>query len=185
MPEPDLVELFVRPLHTAGARYLIAGSLGAMLYSEPRLTLDVDLAVALADREMAKMAEWFPEPDYYCPPQEVLMMENKRECRAHFNVIHVPTGLKADFYPSQRDAFFGWAWQERREAPHMGGPVYYAPPEYVIVWKTAYFQEGGGEKHVRDIRRMLEVSGEEIRGGVLEGELERRGLLETYRSFIS
>lgn len=156
-----------------------------MLYSEPRLTLDVDLAVALDDEELAAMAGWFPAPDFYVPPLEVLAVENKRECRAHFKVIHVPTGLKADFHPSQRDAFFEWAWREKKEVPLAGGPAFYAPPEYVIVWKVAYFREGGGEKHVRDIRRMLELSGEDIRHDVLETELARRGLLETYRGFAS
>ena len=42
-PEPNLVELFVRPLHDAGLRYVIAGSVGSMHYSEPRLTLDIDI----------------------------------------------------------------------------------------------------------------------------------------------
>ena len=50
-PEPNLVELFVRPLHEAGLRYVIAGSVGSMHYSEPRLTLDIDipLFVSLKD----------------------------------------------------------------------------------------------------------------------------------------
>jgi hypothetical protein len=47
VPEPDLLEIFARPLHETGAQYLVAGSLGAMLYSEPRLTLDIDIAVVL------------------------------------------------------------------------------------------------------------------------------------------
>lgn len=50
MEEPDLITLFVRPLHEAGIAYLIAGSLGAMLYSEPRFTLDIDLPVLLDPR---------------------------------------------------------------------------------------------------------------------------------------
>jgi hypothetical protein len=33
-----------------------------------------------------------------------------------------------------------------------------APPEYVIVRKLEYFQEGGSEKHLRDIRSILRVS---------------------------
>jgi hypothetical protein len=33
-----------------------------------------------------------------------------------------------------------------------------APPEYVIVRKLEYFQEGGSEKHIRDIRSILRVS---------------------------
>jgi hypothetical protein len=37
-----------------------------------------------------------------------------------------------------------------------------APPEYVILRKLEYFREGGSEKHLRDIRIMLETSGDEI-----------------------
>ena len=182
--EPDLIELFVRPLHTAGARYLVAGSLGSMLYSEPRLTLDIDLAVALEDSLLESLSTLYPKPDFYCPPLEVLAAENKRECRAHFKLIHVPSGYKADFYPSQRDPFFGWAWKARREIPLPGGTVHYAPPEYVIVWKVAYHAEGGSDKHVRDIRRMREISLGEIDDTILHAELDRRGLLAAYHRLL-
>lgn len=181
MPEPDLVELFASPLHRAGARYLVAGSVGAMIYSEPRLTIDIDLAVALDDEVLGSIPSMFPEPDFYCPPPTVLQIENRRECRAHFNVLHVPTGLKADFYPSQNDPFFAWAWAHRKTAKHAHGEIHYAPPEYVMVWKTTYHAEGGGGKHVRDIRRMIELSGDLIDRRVLSDELQRRGLLEHFR----
>lgn len=184
MDEPDLIELFVRPLHDAGASYLVAGSLGSMLYSEPRLTLDIDLAVALDAQDLATLSTLYPEPHYYCPPAEVLAVENERECRAHFNLIHIPSGYKADFYPSQRDPFFAWAWKERREILLPGGPVHYAPPEYIIVWKVAYFSEGGGEKHIRDIRRMREISADEIDDSLLHAELERRQLLDAYHRLL-
>jgi hypothetical protein len=57
--EPDLLAIFGRPLHSAGMRYLVAGSLGSMLYSEPRLTIDVDFAVALADADLAALSRLF------------------------------------------------------------------------------------------------------------------------------
>jgi hypothetical protein len=28
--------------------------------------------------------------------------------------LHIPTGLKADFYPSQNDPFFAWAWEKKK-----------------------------------------------------------------------
>ncbi len=176
MPEPDLIELFARPLHSAGMRYLVTGSVGAMLYSEPRLTLDIDLAVSLPSKHLAQLPVIFREPDFYCPPMEVLEAESKRECRAHYNILHVPSGLKADCYPPGGDAFFTWAWEHRRTADFPSGPVFYAPPEYVIVWKVAYFAEGGGEKHVRDLKRIFDLSGEEIDRDIVKAELARRGL---------
>jgi hypothetical protein len=184
VPESDLVELFALPLHQAGVRYLVAGSVGAMVYSEPRLTIDIDLAVALDEAALAALPAQFPEPDFYCPPAAVLQAENRRECRAHFNVVHTPTGLKAYFYPSQNDPFFTWAWQRRKTAAHPRGEIHHAPPEYVMVWKTAYYAEGGGEKHVRDIRRMIELSGDLIDRRSLADELQRRGLLEHFRGMV-
>ena len=51
-----------------------------------------------------------------------------------------------------------------------------------MVWKTAYHAEGGGDKHVRDIRRMIELSGDLIDRRTLADELERRGLLAHFRA---
>src|ERR1051326_9592126 len=47
MPEPDLSLLFIRPLNRLGIRYIVTGSVAALLYGEPRLTHDVDFVVFL------------------------------------------------------------------------------------------------------------------------------------------
>jgi hypothetical protein len=54
----------------------------------------------------------------------------------------------------------------------------------VIVWKTAYHAEGGGDKHVRDLLRMIELSGDQIDRETLIGELQRRNLLENFRTMV-
>jgi hypothetical protein len=107
-----------------------------------------------------------------CPPATLIpiTIARRRTCLRY----------KADFYPSQRDSFFIWAWKERREIPLRSGKAFYVPPEYIIVWKVAYYAEGGSDKHVRDIRRMLTVSSTEIDHSLLEAELERRNLLAVY-----
>jgi hypothetical protein len=52
-----------------------------------------------------------------------------------------------------------------------------APPEYVIVRKLEYFREGGSEKHLRDIRGILAVSGELLDQAELLQWVARRGLM--------
>ncbi|HPA19916.1 MAG TPA: hypothetical protein PLU30_19355 [Verrucomicrobiae bacterium] len=185
MPEPDLIEIFVRPIHDAGIEYLVSGSVGCMFFSEPRLTLDIDIAIAMPDDALSQLSSIFLETGFYCPPPDVLICENRRECRGHFNVIDISTGLKADFYPSRTDPFFHWAWENRRRADYPHGPIFYAPPEYVLVWKVTYYREGRSEKHLRDVRRMIEVSGGEIDNALLEAELDHRGLIDTYRSMLA
>ncbi|MCC6352382.1 MAG: hypothetical protein IT577_00775 [Verrucomicrobiae bacterium] len=185
MQEPDLLRIFARPTHDEGIEYLVSGSVGCVYYSEPRLTLDIDFALAVGDEELCRLTEIFRFDEFYCPPADVIVGENRRECRGHFNVIHIPTGLKADFYPSGADPFFRWAWANRRRGDYPHGPIWYAPPEYILVWKVVYYSEGRSEKHVRDIRRMIEVSGHAIDSAVVEAELSRRGLAEVYRKMTS
>lgn len=70
--------------------------------------------------------------------------------------------MKADFYPSSAHPYFAWAMENRRGLEIDGQTRWFAPPEYVILWKLAFYREGGGDKHLRDIRSMLLVQGAAI-----------------------
>jgi hypothetical protein len=162
MPRDELFLLFVRPFNRASIRYVIAGSVAAIFYGEPRLTNDVDVVAFLNDSDILRLPQIFPPSDFYLPPPEVIAVEVAREQRGHFNIIHMDTSFKADVYPTGRDEFNGWAFRNKRKIDFQGEVLILAPPEYVIVRKLEYFREGGSEKHLRDIRGMLNVSGELI-----------------------
>ncbi|HXC99626.1 MAG TPA: hypothetical protein VN048_09810 [Verrucomicrobiae bacterium] len=176
MPEPDLIELFVLPLERLQVRYMISGSVAAMLYGEPRVTNDIDFAVFLRTQDTTLIAEAYPAPEFYVPPQEVLLAEIVRERGGQFNVIHADSSLKADFYPATRDEFNAWAFRNVRKYNFKNTPVRLSPPEYVIVRKLEFFREGGSEKHVRDIRAMLKISGELIDRSALAEWVQRQGV---------
>jgi hypothetical protein len=176
MPDPSLALLFVRPLNRLGSRYFVSGSVASILYGEPRLTIDVDIVAHLRIDELPAFRAAFPAPEYYVPPTEILIEELSRERKGHFNVIHADTGFKADFYPASRDELHAWAFRRTHRIQFQGEEVVVAPPEYVILRKLEYFREGGSEKHVRDIRSMLAISGELIDHPELEAWVRRRGL---------
>jgi hypothetical protein len=113
MPEPDLIELFVRPLNDLGIRYLVSGSVAAMLYGEPRVTHDIDLVVFLRHNDIARLPTAFPPPEFYVPPPEVIGAETSRE-RGSFNIIHADSGLKADLYMAGRDEMDAWLFGGQR-----------------------------------------------------------------------
>ncbi len=169
MADPDLVALFAAPLHRLGIRYMISGSVAAMLFGEPRMTLDIDLVVFLDDAAIARLPAAFPAEAFYLPPPDVITIEARRERRGHFNVIHLASGMKADFYLSNEDELHHWAIERARTFPVGAAAVTVAPPEYVIVRKLEYYREGRSEKHVRDVRAMLALSGDQIdRAALLE-----------------
>ena len=162
MLEPDLIELVARPLNQAGIRYFVSGSVAAMLYGEPRVTHDIDLVVVLRAEDVIGLAALFPAPAFHVPSPEVILAAMARERRGHFNVIHVESGLKADFYTAGRDELHAWAFRRMMSYSIGGCAIALAPPEYVILRKLEYFREGGSEKHLRDIRAIEAVSGDEL-----------------------
>jgi hypothetical protein len=184
MPEPDLIEIFVRPLNDLEIRYLVSGSVAAMLYGEPRVTHDIDLVVFLRLNDIGRLPTAFPPPEFYVPPPEVIGAELSRE-RGSFNIIHADSGLKADLYGVTRDEIDAWAFRNAAKYPIKGTTINLAPPEYVIVRKLEFYREGGSEKHIRDIRSMLAVSGDQIDKSELNEWIQRRGVQEQWRKIQS
>ena len=178
----DWLLQFVEPLERAGVPYAIVGSVASSVYGEPRATNDVDLLIQLSRAEAATLADAFPSEAFYVPPREVIEVELGRAHGGHVNVIALETMMKADFYPvSAAEA----EWFVRRRALEVAGrTLWFAIPEAVIVHKLRFFREGGGERHLRDIRGMLAVGGSDIDRGLIEQAVADLKLTEDWRLAI-
>jgi len=172
--------MFTQRLNTLGVSYMVSGSVAVIIYGEPRLTLDVDLIVVLDREHIARLPEVFPPEEFYCPPSEVITVEATREQRGHFNIIHQETGFNADVYLSGRDPLHAWGLARVRRLEVDGQVVVVAPPEYVILRKLEYYREGGSEKHLRDIRSILDASPDAIDRAELEKHIAARGLEDVW-----
>jgi len=179
MPAPDDVEPFlhfVRPLNALGCRFMVTGSVAAMLYGEPRMTNDVDLILFLPSALIKKFVSIFPIEEFYCPPEEVVRIEADRRSDGHFNLVHHTTGFKADVYLVGHDSLCLWGLQGSRAFDYAGDQIPVAPIEYVIVRKLEYYRAGGSQKHVRDIRAMIQISGSRINREILGEKISEMGL---------
>ena len=181
MPGVELLLLFVRPLNRSGLRYVIGGSVAAIFYGEPRLTIDLDVMIFLRDSDPERLAEIFPCPEFYVPPVAVIRNEVRKPARGQFNLIHVPTSFKADVFATGRDEFNAWAFRNKRTIEFEGEALVLAPPEFVIVRKLEYLREGGSDKHLRDVRSMLKVSGEQMDRAALAEWIRARGVEEVWK----
>jgi hypothetical protein len=164
---------------------MVTGSVASIAYGEPRLTHDIDLVAEFDRARIPELVAAFPPEEFYCPPEEVVVVESRRPQRGHFNLIHHPTGLKADIYTAGENPLHRWALAHRRRIEEAGEPVWLAPPEYVIVRKLEYFREGGSEKHLRDVRGMLAVSKDLIDRPLLEHKLAEAGLQDEWRQVLT
>ncbi len=182
MPGLELFEIFTRPLENLGVSYLVTGAVASIVYGEPRTTHDIDLVLDLHTRDVARLPQAFPPQEFYCPPEEVIRVEIARTDRGHFNLIHHDTGYKADIYLKGGHPLHAWAFPRRRTITLPGGSqMSIAPPEYVILRKLEFYREGRSDKHLRDIRGILDVSGAEIDHRALEPWIERLKLIDEWQ----
>jgi hypothetical protein len=175
VPEHFLAPI-LGPLNATLVPYMVTGGAAAIIYGEPRVTLDVDLVLVLPRARVAQFAEAFPAQEYYVPPVEVLEDEASRETRGHFNLLHHATGLRADCYLAGRDPLHEWALPLRRKMDLGGLDAWIACPEYVIVRKLQYFSEGRSEKHLRDVSRVVELLGDGLDEAAVSGWVARLAL---------
>jgi len=172
----NLFKIFLDRFNQIGAPYMVTGSVASIIYGEPRLTHDMDLVLSLNASDVDEFIKHFPPDQFYCPPAEIIRAEVSREKRGHFNLIHQESGFKADIYPVCKDELHKWAMNNRQKILVQDTPVWVAPPEYVIIRKLQYFQEGRSEKHLEDIKNILKFSDEQIDKSFLKKKISEYNL---------
>jgi len=182
MPLPDFFLIFIHRLNLTRCPYMITGAAASIIYGEPRLTNDLDLVLDLKKGDVPGFAQKFTLEEFYCPPEEVIILEVARPVRGHFNLIHHDTGFRADVYLAGRDSLHHWGLANRKSVQMEDQSVWVAPVEYVILRKLEYYREGQSEKHLRDIAGMLEVSDAQINTAWLEEQIAARHLQEEWQA---
>ncbi len=75
--------------------------------------------------------------------------------------------------------------QSPEPGPHFHAQAGGAPPEHVIVRKLQFFREGGSQKHLRDIRRMLESLGDDWRRETLHQLIGEQGVEAVWEQVLA
>ena len=169
MIQEDVFLMVVKTLEKLRVNYCIGGSVASITYSEPRLTRDMDVVIALRPVLAQSFANTFAAKGFYCPPVETILAEIRRG--GMFNLYHHDTGVKVDCICLGREEHSLEEFRRRHKLPfsRTQHPAYFARPEDVIIKKLQYFRQGGSEKHLGDIRAMLRVSGDEMDMAYLKG----------------
>lgn len=165
--EPEDLLRHVRDVCEAlGVAYLVTGSIATIAYGEPRFTNDLDIVIDLPPDKIADFCESFPGDDYYVSLDAV---QQAVQQKFQFNVIHPASGLKIDFIVMSDSEFDHSRRARRRLLPVLAdAPAWFASPEDVILKKMLYYQEGGSDKHLRDIAGVLRVQGNHLDRSYIE-----------------
>jgi hypothetical protein len=169
-------------LEALGLEYMIWGGVAAVVYGEPRFTQDMDIVLKLDRHRAHLMAKALEEDHYY------VSLESMLDAIGHggyFNVIHVYTNIKVDFWVPGYDPVIQWAFDHRRIMPFdEARQAAYMPPEAVILTKLRTYRASDSTRHLEDIESILRVSGPGLDRVYIEREALKMDMLKTWRRLV-
>jgi hypothetical protein len=135
-------------LEQAGIRYAIGGSWASTAFGEPRFTNDVDILVELTQENLGVFLRHLPDA-FYADAEEAL---NSIQRGRPFNVIHMPTVLKFDMFPSSAFPLGSEELDRAISLEDTGlskGPAWFVTPEDILLAKLYWFKLGGDVSEVQ------------------------------------
>lgn len=158
-PLPPLVRAtleIVEILDDLEITYLVGGSLASSAYGEVRTTQDADLVVDLKAEQVLPLMARLEEKFY----ADEARARSAVQRSASFNVIHLATMSKIDFFVAGDDPLSRRELERRRQVPIPGFPevsLAVASPEDVIAQKLRWYRLGNevSERQWRDARGVL------------------------------
>ena len=182
MQELNLFRIYTDILNHNNFKYFITGSVASIVYGDPRLTNDIDLVIFLIKNDIDKFIRAFSSENFYCPPSDVINSELEQKTGGHFNLIHHESGFKAVIYLAGSDELQIWAIRNAKEIEFEGSIIFIAPPEYVIINKLEFYREGKSQKHLTDIKGILNNSSELIDFDFLNALIKEKSLIEYWEA---
>jgi len=167
MNNPDIVQALepvVNILNELGVHYYIGGSVASSIYGTARTTLDVDIVIDLNTEIVNKLVHSL-KSSYYIDEDMIL---DAVRTRSSFNVIHLDTMMKLDFFvfkdtPHQREAFSRIRKDTIVEEQDTA-EFCFSSPEDIILSKLEWFQQGGmvSDRQWSDICGVLKIQGQSL-----------------------
>ena len=180
MEQSELLRYVARVLEEMGIPYFVTGSTATIYYGEPRFTNDIDLVVDLSESQVIEFCRRFPHEEFYL--SETAASDAVRR-KTQFNILHPASGLKVDVIVPQLTPFNQSRFARSRRLPTGNDfDAFFASPEDVIIKKMEYYQEGGSEKHLRDILGVLKTTRDQIDLEYIEKWTKDLGLQDIWRS---
>lgn len=141
--------------------YMITGSWSSIYYGRPRASHDIDFVVELHSENAGKTAKIFSD----LPETFMIQLETIKEAikeKNQFQVVHLPTMLKMDFWLLTDEEFDKSRFLRRQRIRLFNQSMEMATLEDTIIQKLIWFSKGEIEKHLIDAAFVLQIQGKKL-----------------------
>jgi hypothetical protein len=152
--ELDVLRLVSDRLSAHGLSFMLTGSFALAYYATPRMTRDLDIVVALDERDVAALVAAF-ESDFYIDADAARAAVVSERM---FNLMHLESGVKIDFIVRKSSEFHQVEFARRQSVTIAGIRTWIVSAEDLILSKLLWALDSNSELQRRDIRQLLAVA---------------------------
>ena len=154
----DVLQRVISKLEELRIPYMVSGSAASSFHAFVRTTQDGDLVVDLPLDQIEKFAAAFATEFYL----DRASIRRSLQIGGSFNLIHLESSLKIDFFPLRKRSFSQQEFSRRQPRlllKESSAPAYVATAEDTILSKLEWFRAGGevSENQWRDVVGILKV----------------------------
>lgn len=150
----SLLKIVKERLTKAGIEYMITGGLAVSFWGFPRTTHDIDIVIEAKKEDKNKIVDLFKK-DFYISPEAI---EDAIENRFTFNIIHLKSGLKVDFWLIKKDSFGETEFRRKLKKKMFGEEVFVISAEDLILSKIMGYKETLSHRRLEDAKSILMTS---------------------------
>jgi hypothetical protein len=138
-------------LSARGLPFMLTGFFALAYYATPRMTRDLDIVVALNERDVDTLVVAFAS-DFYIDAyaaRTAILSERM------FNLMHLESGVKVDFIVRRSSEFRRVEFARRQPVAIAGIETWIVSCEDLILSKLVWARESNSEMQRRDINQLL------------------------------
>jgi hypothetical protein len=147
--ELDVLALFSDRLSAASVPFMLTGSFALAYYATPRMTRDLDMVVALDERDVEPVVAAFAS-DFYVDADAA-----RTAVLTEVNLMHLESGVKVDLIVRKSDEFRQVEFARRKPVAIANVQTWIVSCEDLILSKLVWALQSNSELQRRDIRQLL------------------------------
>ena len=149
--EIDIIRDFSEKFSSAGIEYMLTGSVAMNYYAQPRMTRDIDVVIAIEEKDAELIVALFSD-DYYVDGKSVRLAV---EHESLFNMIHQASVIKVDCIVRKATVYRRLEFDRRKEVIIQDLKTWIVSKEDLIISKLYWAKDSHSEFQLRDVRNLI------------------------------
>lgn len=159
--------------------YMVTGALSVIFYGRPRASHDIDFVIEAQREDIDRVKKAFSSLSQEFLIQEEAIEEAIIE-KLSFNVLHLPTMLKLDFFLLRNSDFDKSRFARRKTFTVFGQKMVFASPEDTILIKLLWYKESTIEKHLVDAAFIYQIQEDKLDRNYMENWVRKQETLKLF-----